>query len=933
MTAQQEPPLELRAALAFGQPLRDGIELVRGNGKGTIVVLGHDEADDASFTGGDPVRQDLTDEAILRAAEEGATILNVTLAQIVRKNAILNTEPTTPAVGQGSRHITAQQYSTQTGHPVIAVSEQRRTVTLFLGADVYVLRSKAELRTEIDAQMGFLRTLQNGVDSDNPATHSVTVEARAALLLVKGHLVELGASGDVTKKECEAIAAALGIESSSTFSRARPRVATNPALSSHNEFSGIADKVVQIGSLHPHKPPPPQQLPPPIPHFTDREEDLASVVELLTGDDAKPKTGLIVGVAGIGKSAFAVRCGHAVGDRFPDGVLYADLRGFHPVGTPADPIDVLSGFLRDLGVPEAAIPKDLGRMTGYYRSLLHGRRMLIILDNALNSDQVRPLLPGATTCGVLVTSRNTMTSLMVREGMRRWMLTVLPSADAVHLLSRLTGGDAIRESLPELATLCGYHPLALCVAGTQAALRLPGELDDFVADLRRSRLDSLSDPDDQAASVRATFSLSYQALPASTQRTFRLLGLYPGPTISSTAADVLTSDGDGIQRLLDMHMLERAGQRRYRFHDLLRAYAMDCANESEPADQRRVALRRVLDWFQRTADTYDQLLDPWRPRLSPVTDGTTEPVSRAAALEWFDSELPNLAAATHVARTHGEPELAWRLALAPSAYFFSRKPWATWISVQETGLSAARAAGNRHAEAWLCDGLGVACREQGRHGDALRHFDIAQTRFREVADLVGEAETTLHLAQTYRELGELERALRLSNTAHALFLRADAQHGEAKASNLLGGVHLAMGDPAAALTHTEHAVVIFADLDDELSHAWAVNNLAGVLAKLGRRTEAVAAFSTAMAVRERIDRYGLAFTLQGLGDLLYDNEGVLAAAGHWRAAVRIFDEIGDPRAAQLRTKLTAAGQSGPDEPSDQLDEPDGTRPDDRDQLA
>lgn len=681
-------------------------------------------------------------------------------------------------------------------------------------------------------------------------------------------------------------------------------------------LSGTAHAAVQankidtvyLGGAGPDKPPVPRELPPQTPHFVGRQRELAEVAELLSSDDATMKIGLIVGAAGIGKTSFAVRCGQVATPHYPDGVLWTDLRGFNPVAAPADPAEVVSGFLRDLGVPDTAIPKDLDGMARRYRSWLYGKRVLIILDNARDPDQVRPLLPGTPTCGVLVTSRNSMTSL-ITLGARRWTLNVLSAENAINLLGRFTNGQSQRQRQVELARLCAYHPLALCIAGARSADGADAA-DEVLRELRVEPLTSLSDPDDAAASLRAVFSWSYQKLPSNTRETFRLLGLYPGPTISAEVARVLTHDGDGIRRLLDGHLLERAGSGRYRFHDLFRAYAMERATESEPLEARTAALRRVLEWFVRNAERYDRAIDPWRPR-PPHDDvdnvdangDTAAPPDRAEAEKWFDAELPNIAAIVEAAAEKGEYVLAARLALAPSAYFYGRKPWGTWIAVQETGRSAARSTGDRVAEAWLCDGLGVAYREQGRRDDALRDFDIALRRFREHGDQVGEAESTLHLAQTHRELGRLDHARELSDRARSLFRAAGAEHGEAKASNMLGGIYLELGDPAAALSHTEHAAAIFEQLGDEFSHAWAVNNLAAVLAKLGRMDEAIAEYRTAMEVRQRIDRYGLAFTLQGLGDVLTETGEHDQAREQWRRALVIFDELGDPRAAGLRTRL------------------------------
>jgi tetratricopeptide (TPR) repeat protein len=369
---------------------------------------------------------------------------------------------------------------------------------------------------------------------------------------------------------------------------------------------------------------------------------------------------------------------------------------------------------------------------------------------------------------------------------------------------------------------------------------------------------------------------------------------------------VLAGDRAGIRTLLDTHLLEPAGPGRYRFHDLVRTYAAECARRDEPAEERYAALRRVLGWFREAAEAHDRVLDVWRPRITGSELLPAESGDIAAAETWFRTELVNLAAVTRAAWEQDERELTWRLALAPSAYFFSRKPWATWIEVQETGLKAARASGEREAVAWLCDGLGVAYRERRRTDDAFRALREALTAFQESGNAAGEAQAHLHLAQAYREAGELEPALQCADTATALFESIGLHHGRAKAANLLGSLHLALDNLPAALDHARQSVATFDDLGDEHGRAWAVNNLAVVLAKQGEREEAVAAFRVAEAARRAIDQYGLAFTLLGLGDVLADQDPDNGEARRkYLEALEIFDEVDDPNAALARARLKA----------------------------
>ncbi|WP_103347587.1 tetratricopeptide repeat protein [Amycolatopsis sp. CA-128772] len=900
MTGYREPPREVWAVLAFGLPLRDGLELVRARGRGGTFVVGWGDDCEARSVRGDEVDQELTAESVFRATEgDNATALDVSCRRIIRRHVMLIPQGRGGATGLGTRHHSAEMFAKETGRTVVVVSEERQTITLFSGEGRFELRRKAELQTEIDNLRSVLHLTIELLRRDIDVPPSRRSEAEAKLARLDGHLAELGPLGGDIRDECQMIA---------TLLNSLPPARADGGGGTWNEVSGSATNVIQARSIQtvnvlpPAKDlPVPRQLPPHIALFADRVDEVAEVVRMLTAGDSPAKICLVTGGAGIGKSAFAVRCGHLLDDQFPDGILYADLRGFHPADPPADPAEVLSGFLRDLGLGASSIPADLDGMTRLYRSRLHGGHLLVVLDNARDSAQVRPLLAGAPTCATLVTSRTAMSDLVVLEGAARIRMPALPSEDARDLLALITQTTA-GPPLTELAELCGRHPLALRIAGAQVAAGSLEAIQDLVCDFRRSGLDAFDLAEDDPASMRAVLSSSCQALPAEVKLAFGLLGSYPGATIAAGAAAALIGGSKSLRALADANLIEEIGRNRYRMHSLTRAYATEVARQTGERGDHRAAVQRAFDWSWQKAETYGRALDRWHPR-SELADDAPEPIDKARANSWFDDELANIATVTQFARDEGADDAAWRLALAFSPYFFSRKPWSTWIVVQETGLAAARAAGDRDGEAWLCDSLAVAYREQQRHDEALRYLALASAGFSSTANVRGSAQTGIHLAQTYRELGNLHRAEQAAEASLRLFRQAGSRHGEARASNLLGGIELARGAVAEALAHTRLAKEVFEELNDEHAYSWALNNLGAVLAEAGDHAGAITAYYTAMVIREHVDQFGFAVTCQGLGDTHHAAGDPVAARRYWRKGWEVFDRLGDPRARVLRAKL------------------------------
>ncbi|WP_158884540.1 ATP-binding protein [Amycolatopsis anabasis] len=402
----------------------------------------------------------------------------------------------------------------------------------------------------------------------------------------------------------------------------------------------------------------PHQLPADVRGFTGRSGYLekldALIPEAENHGDRAVVISAIAGTAGVGKTALAVHWAHRVRDRFPDGQLYTNLCGYDHAGVPADPDAVLENFLHALDVPAEKVPGDLAAKQCLYRSVLAGRRMLIVLDNACSAEQIRPLLPGEGTCLVVVTSRNRLSGLVAREGAERVTLDVLPLAEAVELLRSILGSDRDRTAILEsLAELCVRLPLALRIVAERAATSAV-PLTELVAELtdERSRLDALTpDGDEDTTAVRAVFSWSYRALPPPDARVFRLLGLHPGPDLGLHAAAALAGVSQAetrrrLDRLVGAHMLERHG-RRFRFHDLLRVYAAERAHEDETATERDAARRRMLDWYLHTASAAttavghdSQLrLEPVSPGITPLTFDTPGQVAT-----WYAAEYRNLEA-------------------------------------------------------------------------------------------------------------------------------------------------------------------------------------------------------------------------------------------------------------------------------------------------
>ncbi|MGD0704489.1 MAG: BTAD domain-containing putative transcriptional regulator [Trebonia sp.] len=518
--------------------------------------------------------------------------------------------------------------------------------------------------------------------------------------------------------------------------------------------------------------PAPAQLPADIAHFTGREGQLAALTALAAETGSAVVITAIAGTAGIGKTALAVHWAHRHAQSFPDGQLYVNLRGFDPAGAPLEAGAAVRGFLDALGVQPARIPADRGAQAGLYRSLLAGQQMLIVLDNARDPAQVRPLLPGSPGCLVLVTSRSQLTGLAAVDGARTLTLDLLTPQEARDLLTHRLGSEraaAEPDAIEELAGLCARLPLALNITAARAAAHPAFPLAVFATQLRetRGRLAAL-DAGDVTADVRAVFSWSYQTLSPAAARTFRLLGIHPGPDITPPAAASLTAASRdqasaALSELAAACLLTEHVPGRYAFHDLLRAYAADQARTHDTETERHQALRRALDHYLHTAYAADRLLHPVRDTitLAPPQPGTApeELADDQQAWRWLEAEHPVLLAAITQAAAHGCDPHACQLPWTLSTFLDWQGKWHDNLAVQTVSLAAAQRLGNLTEQARTHRLLGNACARLGAYPDARTHQHRALDLYRQLGDHAGQAGTHYNLVTTFELQGRNRAAL------------------------------------------------------------------------------------------------------------------------------------------------------------------------------
>ena len=668
----------------------------------------------------------------------------------------------------------------------------------------------------------------------------------------------------------------------------------------------------------------PRQLPAATRHFAGRAKPLKALAALAAeAAEASQATviSVIDGTAGIGKTTLALHFAHQVAGRFPDGQLYVNLRGFDPAGPPMTSVEAIRLLLDALAVPAARIPVGLDAQAGLYRSLLAGQRMLVLLDNARDVDQVRPLLPAGPGCLVIVTSRSQLTGLVAAEGAFPLTLDVLADAEAHELLTRRLGPQRVADdpgAADELIQLCARLPLALSIAAARTASQPGLSLAALTADLRdaRGRLDAL-DAGHAAANVRAVLSWSYQQLDATAARLFRLLGLHAGPDISAAAAASMAGLplDEGHRRLGELtraHLLAEHAPGRFSCHDLLRAYAAELTQSADSEAERRVATGRMLDHYLHTAHSAALQLHPTR---RPVTLATLQPGAEpehigdtAQALAWFGAERRVLMAAAGRALEAGFDTHVWQIAWALSRFLDTRGRWHDWAATEQIALAATQRLGDQAAQAAAHQRFGFASARLGSYEDAYAHLNLALSIHTERGDHAGQAYVHNSLAITLTNQGRHGEALGQAQQALNSYTAAGDRHGRAVAMNSIGWLHAVLGDYRQALSYCGQALDLFRDLGNQEGVANALDSLGYAHQQLGHHAEATACCQRALDLhRETGNRWGVAEALGHLGDARHAAGDPEVARTAWEEALAILDDMHHPDADQIRAKLGELG--------------------------
>ncbi|AGM07232.1 AfsR/SARP family transcriptional regulator [Amycolatopsis keratiniphila] len=662
----------------------------------------------------------------------------------------------------------------------------------------------------------------------------------------------------------------------------------------------------------------PRQLPAAPALFTGRVPELAELDRALATtragaasrpqpDQAATRTMMISsigGVGGIGKTWLALAWAHRNLHRFPDGQLFVDLRGFSPTGRPADPADAVRGFLTALGVHPGGLPADLDALAALYRGLVAGKRMLVVLDNAATADQVVPLLPGGTSCTVLVTGRTRLSSLIDRYGVRHLTLDILTRGEARALLAtrlREQRADATPEVTDELTDLCGRHPLALAIAARHTAARPRIPLLEFVAELRDLGLEMFDHDIDPAASLPAVLSWSLRWLTDRQRTVFALLGPAPGPDIDLPAAACLfglspTETRKTLRVLEDHSLLDRRAGGRYVMHDLVRAYATSLANDlAEPV--RRAALDRVVDFYLHTACTADGLLDPYRPpiRLDPPVDGARfQPLpDRQAAWAWLDTHHPHLLAAQHTAVALRHHHTVWRIAWAVCIFHRRRGRHHDDLAMWEVAAEAADHLSDPTARILTHRLLGHAHAELGHHEQAFLHLYEALGLAEQHHEPTQQAHTHHALGWAWEQRGDDRRALEHAGHALRLFRTVDSPVWEAVALNAVGWTTARLGEYDTAREHCQAALALHRLYQDPDGEADALDSLGFIDHRTGHHRRAIGYYRQALALYRSVgNTTEAADTLDNLGHpyAALGNHSLARAA--WQRTLELYREQG-----------------------------------------
>ncbi|MEV0678712.1 BTAD domain-containing putative transcriptional regulator [Actinosynnema sp. NPDC050436] len=667
--------------------------------------------------------------------------------------------------------------------------------------------------------------------------------------------------------------------------------------------------------------PVPRQLPAAPPSFTGRADELAALSAALgTATSGPVPVAAVGGAGGIGKTALVLHWAHDNAHRFPDGHLFVDLHGFSPAGRPVPPEEVLGGFLAALGVAPDRVPDDRDTRAALYRSLVAGRRMLVVLDNAAGTAQVAPLLPGTPTCAVVVTGRNRLASLIDRHGARHLQLDVLTRAEAHSLLVARLGATRVAaepDATEELVDLCGRYPLALSITARHAHTRPGVPLAEPAAELRRLGLDVL-DHDDPAASLPAVLSWSLRDLTDEQRWVFTVLGVAPGPDTDLAAAAAATGlpaarARKALTALEDASLLDRRSGGRYAMHDLIRDYAATLARDLAPP-VREAALRRAVDFYLHTAHGAQHLLDPHHDpvRLDPPEPGVQAyPLTTApAAMSWLDAEYPQLTAAQRTAHAHRWYRRVWQLALTLTTFHSRRGHHPGELALWHTALDAAAHLPDPAARTHAHQFLGRAHIRLGRLAEAVVHLDRSLELARAQGSRAHQALSHRVLAEARSRGGDNRRALEHVLLALDLYRALDHPVGQSSAHADAGWVAALMGDHDVARDHCRTALALNREhRDDPEVEAHVLDSLGYVEHATGHYRQAAGHYGRALALYRPLgSTYYTAGTLERLGHTHRALGEEDRARAVWHEALELYLRQGrDAEADAVRRRLDTLG--------------------------
>ena len=772
------------------------------------------------------------------------------------------------------------------------------------------------------------------------ADHPLREAAHGRLMLALHRSGRRADALAVYRRLRERITEELGLEPERELQRLHQRILTSDTTLEPSDTALQTSGTTPEPLRHQPRPvvsPVPRQLPAPPPHFVGRERERAEL-DRLAHDRTTNSVAIaaISGTGGMGKTSLALHWAHDNIDLFPDGQLYVNLHGFDPSSGPLPAHVALRHFLGSLGVPAAAIPAGEEAQAGLYRSLVAGRRLLVVLDNARDAAQVESLLPGSPGCTVVITSRNRLPGLNATRGASLIGLDVLTRAETRRLLGRQLGESRIGADPDSVAVLVehsGGLPLAISVLTARAAMHPGFPLSVLAEELSSpsTRLDALQ-TGDLNTDLRAAFTASYEALDAATARLFALLGLAPWPDISLRPAAALAGLPASRTRAL-LYDLEAANlihqhrPGRYRTHDLVRLYAAECAQSDRPDHERTEALTRLVDSYVRTACSGDRLLYPNRPFASRIfPEGVQDEFEDAvSAWTWFEDEQSSLTAVQRLAVRLGMDTAVWRLAWAMDTYH-KRCQHELRTESWQTALTAAERLGHPSTRAFAHWYLGYAYAQASRAGDGLEHLLLAFKLFEQEEDLAGQAHTSHTLGFAWLERGEPERAL--PHVENALRLQRELRDPlwEANALSAAGWCHAKLGHYPKARSYCEQALELFQRYEDLNGESATLDSLGYIAHWARQHDQALGYYGRCLELRERLgNTYQGADTLVRIGDVHHEMGRPAAARDAWQRALDLYQkQHRATEAANVQERIrrpairpsAAAGPSGHAAPAD-----------------